>query len=280
MKLGEALAIGLVLGVAATPAGADDLPPEPDRVAEDEVDVGPVAGTVFARADDLAALPAQTFATNYAVESGKNFGAGAEPAGIQHRLQASYGVTDWLKLSVDLHAKHRLDTKELKVGVFAPELRLTLGGMLDAVDRWPLDVSAYVGPRIRIMGRRDPAVVLGFGTNTPRGPLHFTVNTGVEITVPDPDEGTDRSFGPRYDLGVGHELGSGFVATVEVWGHAAWSRGGYVEQEHHAGPALLFVYDIARFGLGGAGGWRGQPRGEQAEVRGMLTAGLEIGGRP
>ena len=272
------LALGSWLALGSSWARADDSAAEPDSVEADVAgEPSPSPRMIFSRADDLASLPAQSFSANYAIESGKNFGENVDPVGILHRLQASYGVTDWLKLSVELNGKHRLDTEEFKVGVLAPQLRLTLGGILPDVSRaWPLDVSAYFGPRIRIQGRRDPALVFGFGTNTPDGPLHFTVNTGVEITVPRPGGDTEQSFGPRYDLGVGYEVGYGFIVSAEAWGHAAWSRGGYEEQEHHAGPSLHYGYDIARFGLGVAGGWRGQPQGERSDVRGMFTVGLEI----
>ncbi len=276
MRLGAAsVAVALALAAAAADAS------EPDR-GSPEVSAGrasrPSSQIVFFRADALAALGAQRFAAYYGIESGKNFGDKPEPFGIRHRLRAAYGLTEWLKLSVEQTTKHKLDTKELRIGVLAPQLRLSLRGMLgEAANRWPLDVSTYFGPRIRIMGRRDPSVVFGLGSNTFGRRLHFTVNEGLEITVPDPDERTGTNFGPRYDIGVGYELGYGFLVAAEAWGHAVWSRGGYVEQEHHAGPSVSFSYDVARIGLGGGAGFREQPgTSYRRDLRGMLRLGLEI----
>jgi hypothetical protein len=266
-----------------TAPGVGSAPPESDRGA---VEAGPPSAepkaghgpqTVFYRADDLAALHAMTFAASYGVESGEHLTETTKAYGIKHKLQAAFGATEWLKLSVEQNMKRNGNTGELRVGVFAPQLRLTLRGMLpSAVGRWPLDVSAFFGPRIRIQGRREPSVVAGFGSNTPRGPFHFTVNQGLEVTRANPEKGLQSEFGPRYDLGVGYELGLGFVAEAEVWGHMAWSRGGYAEQEHHAGPSLLLVYRPVRFALGGATGWRDERGTKLWDVSGMLTAGLEI----
>ena len=278
MRIAAALSVAVSLLLATSMAVADGPLDEPDDVDEEsERQASAEPQVVFSRADDLAALQARYFSAGYAIESGKNFGQGAEPFGIKHRVQLAYGVTDWLKLSLEQNMKHKLDTQELRVGVIAPQARLTLAGMFpDTVGQWPLDLSAYGGPRVRIMGRRAPSAVFGFGANTPRGPFHFTVNEAAEITVADPEEGVDANFGPRYDLGVGYELGYGFVAMAEVWGHAAWSAGGYIEQEHHAGPGLLYVYDIARFGLGGGAGWRDQRGVERTDLSGRFTLGLEI----
>ena len=101
-------------------------------------------------------------------------------------------------------------------------------------------------------------MVFGLGSNTPKGPFHFTVNEALEVSRANPDKGVESQMGPRYDLGVGYELGAGFVPIAEVWGHAAWSRGGYVEQEHHVGPSLLYGYGPARVSVGGAAGWQEQ----------------------
>jgi len=263
--------------------GPENPPLEGDRgVAEaSEPTSAPAAEhgpeTVFYRADDLAALHPGTFTASYGVESGEHLTETTKAYGIKHKLQAAFGATRWLKLSVEQNMKRNGNTGELRVGVLAPQVRLTLRGMLpDSAGRWPLDVSAFFGPRIRIQGRREPSVVAGFGSNTPRGPFHFTVNQGLEVTGANPEKGLQSELGPRYDLGVGYELGLGFVAEAEVWGHVAWSRGGYAEQEHHAGPSMLFVYRPVRFALGGATGWRDERGTKLWDVSGMLTAGLEI----
>lgn len=271
--------IASALLLAPLPASALEplaVPDGPDEV-EDEEAAPPEPEMVFPRADDLAALRGQSFWGQYGIESGKNWGDFPQPFGIRHRIRLAYGVTDWLKLSVQQSAKNKLDTNEFRVGAFAPQLRLSLAGMIPgALDSWPLDVSTYAGPRVRIMGRRDPSVVWGLGTNTPEGPLHFTLNEGLEVTIPNEEEGTQTNFGPRYDAGVGYEVGWGFLVGAEVWGHVAWTRGGFEEQEHHAGPTFLYAYDFARFGLSLAAGFREQVRESRQDMRGMFTLGLEI----
>ncbi len=273
-----AAAIAVAASALAPAArGTESGKPGPDRpeptaaAAKDPINV-------FFRADALAALGTQRFAAFYGIESGKNFGEKPQPFGIQHRLRVAYGLTEWLKLSIEQSAKHKLDTKELRIGVLAPQARVSLRGLLaETTKHWPLDVSAYFGPRIRIQGRRDPSVIFGFGSNTYGGKLHFTVNEGIEITVPGPDESADSQFGPRYDIGIGYELGYGFLVAAEAWGHASWSRGGYVEQEHHTGPSLSFSYDVARIGIGGGAGFREQPgQSYRQDLRAMLRLGLEI----
>ncbi len=276
-------------GLASEPGRDDGLlpppeaPPTGDRGEKSaEKDTGkakrkPGPQTVFYRADDFAALGAQSFAADYAIESGRHYGDSQKPFGVLHRVQAAYGATRWLKLSAEQNMKSGGEQGGLRVGVFAPQLRLTLLGMLPpSAGPWPLDVSAFFGPRYRIQGRREPSVVFGLGSNTPKGPFHFTINEALEVTRSNPDKGIESQMGPRYDLGVGYEVGAGFVPILEVWGHAAWSRGGYVEQEHHAGPSLLYTYGPARVSLGGGAGWQEQAGTKLWDLRAMLTTGLEI----
>ena len=265
------------------PPGFTSSPAEGDRGAESGRQDGDAARgksgpqTVFYRADDFAALHAMSLAASYAVESGDYLSETQKLFGIRHRVQAAFGVTRWLKLSAEQNMKNNGQTGELRVGVFAPQLRVTLLGMLpEPTEPWPLDVSAYAGPRLRVQGRREPSMVLGLGTNTPKGRFHLTVNQALELTRANPEKGVPSQMGPRYDLGVGYELGAGFVVIAEVWGHAAWSRGGYVEQEHHAGPSLVFNFGPARVSAGGATGWQDQAGTTIWDVRGMLTTGLEI----
>ena len=79
---------------------------------------------MFYRADDFAALQAQSFAANYAIESGQRYGDTQKPFGILHRVQAAFGVTRWLKLSAEQNMKSGGEQGGLRVGVFAPAAAL------------------------------------------------------------------------------------------------------------------------------------------------------------
>lgn len=276
VRAAESLPPPLAPSADGPPIGGDRVEERPEAAAQEAPGhQGP--RTVFHRADDFAALDAWGLTGSYAIESGEHITDTPKKFGIRHRLQAAFGVTRWLKLSAEQNMKHAANNEQLRVGVFAPQVRLTLLGMLpESTEQWPLDVSAYFGPRIRIQGRREPSVVFGFGTNTPRGPLHFTLNQAIEVTRANPAKGIESAVGPRYDLGAGYEVGAGFVALAEIWGHAAWSRGGYMEQEHHAGPSILYAVGPARFSVGGAAGWQNEGDITLWDVRGMLTTGLEI----
>lgn len=235
--------------------------------------------SVFLRADDLATLGGQSVEANYALESGRSFGDPNEAEfGFRHRLQVAYGITDWLQASVEQSIKHFLDSDEVKVGVFAPEVRLTLGALLpDSVGAWPVDVSAYFAPRIRVTGRRNPSLVFGFGTNSKGTGLQLTANVGVEVTVPEPGGTAPVNVGPRYDFGIGYSVGGGFVIAAEAWGHAAWISSGFLEQEHHVGPSVLFLVGPVRTGFNLAVGLR-ERAGQSifSDLAGMFTLGFRL----
>ncbi len=231
---------------------------------------------VFLRVDDLGTLGKQSFAADYAFEWGLNFGAQNDDFGLRHRLHAGYAVTDWFKLAFEQSLKQRTDTGDLKVGVFSPVVRFSLGSLLpSSVGKWPVDLSTYIGPRIRVTGRRDHSFVLGVGTNTRHSPLHLTANVGLEITLA--DEASQVNVGPRYNAGIGYEVGAGFLVSAEAWGHAAWWDQGFFEQEHHLGPSLVYFMGLMRFGICAAAGLRDRAaQSLSGDLSGMATFGLKL----
>ena len=236
--------------------------------------------TVFLRVDDLGSLRGGDVEGSYALESGVNFGdPNAASFGLRHRFQVAYAFTDWIAASVEQSIKHLLDTDEVKIGVLVPEVRLNFGGLFtDSVGAWPMDLSVFFAPRIRIEGRRDPSLNFGVGTTSrDLGDWRLTANLGMEITVPAEDGSSPTNFGPRYDAAVGYLVGGGFVTSLEVWGHAAFSSRGFLEQEHHFGPSVALLIGPVRAGFNIAVGLRERNRQDLfTDYSGMLSVGFRL----
>ncbi|MBI5487953.1 MAG: hypothetical protein HY905_11525 [Deltaproteobacteria bacterium] len=236
--------------------------------------------SVFLRTDDLGTLSGGDLEANYSLESGRNFADPNEAEfGLRHRLHVAYGITDWLGVSVEQSLKHLLEDDALRVGVFVPEVRLSLGPLLpDSIGAWPVDLGVFFAPRIRVEARRDPSLHFGLGTNRrAAGGLQFTANLGLEITVPAADGSAPTNYGPRYDAGIGWALGGGIVLSAEVWGHAAWIDSWFLEQEHHLGPSVVFLIGPVRAGFNVAAGLRQRAaQSMYADFSGMLSVGFRL----
>lgn len=233
---------------------------------------------VFARANDVASLEAQSFSASYAFETGKRWNpSGTEQlTSLKHRLQAAYGLLPWLQLSMEQTIKHHANSDEVKPGVTRPELRLSLSNIFPgSLGRLPVGLSTYVAGQIRTTGRRDSAVVWGIGARAAGHRLVFTANAGVEVSVP--DRADYSQVGPRYDMGISYECFDNFAVGLEAWGHASWSNQEFSEQEHAVGPTVFYYAEPFRLGVNGSVWLRHMPGVDvTTDIRGTFVLGLQL----
>jgi hypothetical protein len=248
--------------------------------------LSPAEPYVFTRVGQSTGYQKGDFAFSYSMETkyslhehvksdassggGGGLGGQRDYLGVNHRLQAAYGVTDLLTASVTQTLK-QTDIQDLSMGVLVGELRLNLNAIPGSLlKRLPLDMSAYFASRARIDARRQSSVVMGLGVFKRLNRLALFADVGFETTI----ESGEQENGLRYQVGCNYQLLDTLGLSAEAWGAMVWPNYSVFQQDHHAGPSLKLKLTNFWLGINAGVGMKERPRKIFIDFSGMLQLGM------
>lgn len=228
----------------------------------------------FTRVGQTAGIDGRELVASYGVDGsrgvvelrGDGTGGRGDFRGVTHRLAVGVGVTRWLTLGAEQSVKQE-STDDLAIGVFAPEIRLRLDRLAARV---PTGLALTAGGRVRVKAQRDSSLTAGLAFDRPLGAFDLVSAVAYEVTtVSQPEHGL------RYQVGVGHAVGTRTRLALEGWG-AVTRRpdASPLRQDHHAGPSVHVALGRWLLGAGVGVGFKRRPRADYVDATAMVRLAM------